>query len=269
MTSGSDTQCVREPVRGFEQPIPRIRIGPAARGAETALRVIEAEVDLRARLEVARVPGAVEVARRKMARCEPDRRPAAHRRDRIRWDQRARAGARRSCDRVPEGGCRARTGRRRCSQIDRRLLMPSGRCSCPTAHGRTTRVARVRPERSTGHRREEDPAGQGPPGRRSRSRARRRRAGTPDGGARRPSVAARRLDARPRRDPSARRCSPVCAPGGRDRARASRQAHPSHDRAATAGRRCPWARARAGAGGRRGGRGDRSGSAPSAGHACA
>ena len=72
-----DPERVREPVHGLRAADTADAYRARSSPAETALRVIEAEVDFEARLEVAGVPRAVEVARCEMARREADRRSAA------------------------------------------------------------------------------------------------------------------------------------------------------------------------------------------------
>lgn len=58
--------------------MPRARIGAAARRSEPALRVVEIEHHFGPRLEIARVARAVEIARRKVARGEPNRGPSLY-----------------------------------------------------------------------------------------------------------------------------------------------------------------------------------------------
>ena len=70
----SGRQRVREPVGALEQAVPLGRVGAAARGAEPALGVIQVEVDLGPRLEIARVARRVQVGGGEVARREADRR---------------------------------------------------------------------------------------------------------------------------------------------------------------------------------------------------
>ena len=104
-------QHVAERVARLEQLVARGRVGAAARGAEPALRVVEAEEHLGPGLELVRVPRRRQVGGREVARAEADRRQPSHLEAEARVVGQRQPARRPDGGRAPAGRCTARTGR--------------------------------------------------------------------------------------------------------------------------------------------------------------